>query len=155
LLFFFLTSFFFPSRSSPACSSPKIYLFIICKYTVAAFRHSRRGHQIPLQMVVSCHVVAGIWTQDLWKSSQCSLTTEPSLQPPIFCISSTSNYLANGSGWKMFAACIHDKWEEAKTFVPVFCEHICVCGVWICVRVNVGYLVSHPTLYFDKGLCWT
>jgi hypothetical protein len=30
----------------------KTYLFFICKYTVAVFRHSRRGHQIPLQMVV-------------------------------------------------------------------------------------------------------
>jgi hypothetical protein len=36
-----------------------IYLFIICKYTVAVFRHSRRG-QISLQMVVSHHAVAGI-----------------------------------------------------------------------------------------------
>jgi hypothetical protein len=35
-------------------------LFIICKYTVVVFRHSRRGHQILLQMVVSHHVVAGI-----------------------------------------------------------------------------------------------
>jgi hypothetical protein len=31
----------------------KIYLFIICKYTVAVFRHSRRGSQISLRMVVS------------------------------------------------------------------------------------------------------
>jgi len=38
----------------------KIYLFIIYKYTVAVFRHTRRGHQISLQMVVSHHVVAGI-----------------------------------------------------------------------------------------------
>jgi hypothetical protein len=38
----------------------KIYLFIICKYTVAVFRHSRRGSQISLWMVVSHHVVAGI-----------------------------------------------------------------------------------------------
>jgi hypothetical protein len=38
----------------------KIYLFITCKYTVAVFRHSRRGRQILLQMVVSHHVVAGI-----------------------------------------------------------------------------------------------
>jgi hypothetical protein len=39
----------------------KIYLlFIICKYTVAVFRHTRRGHQISLRMVVSHHVVAGI-----------------------------------------------------------------------------------------------
>jgi hypothetical protein len=50
----------------------KIYLFIICKYAVAVFRHLRRGHRIPLQMVVSHHVVAGIWTQNLRKSSQCS-----------------------------------------------------------------------------------
>jgi len=37
----------------------KMYLFIIYKYTVAVFGHTRRGHQIPLQMVVSHHVVAG------------------------------------------------------------------------------------------------
>jgi hypothetical protein len=36
-------------------------LFIIIhKYTVAVFRHTRRAHQIPLQMVVSHHGVAGI-----------------------------------------------------------------------------------------------
>jgi hypothetical protein len=35
-------------------------LFIICKYTVAVFRHPRRGHQISLQMVMIYHVVAGI-----------------------------------------------------------------------------------------------
>jgi hypothetical protein len=33
---------------------------IICKYTVAVFRHTRRGCQISLQMVVSHHVFAGI-----------------------------------------------------------------------------------------------
>jgi hypothetical protein len=38
----------------------KIYLFIICKYTVAVFRRTRRGHQISLRVVVSHHVVAGI-----------------------------------------------------------------------------------------------
>jgi hypothetical protein len=37
-----------------------VCLFIICKYTVAVFRHSRRGHQILLRMVVSYHVVDGI-----------------------------------------------------------------------------------------------
>ena len=49
-----------------------IYLLVIYKYTVAVFRHPRRGHQTSLQLVVSHHVVAGNWTQDLWKSSQCS-----------------------------------------------------------------------------------
>jgi hypothetical protein len=36
----------------------KFYLFYICEYTVAVFRHTR-GHQIPLQMFVSHHVAAG------------------------------------------------------------------------------------------------
>jgi hypothetical protein len=36
-----------------------IYLLYVYEYTAAVFRHSRRGHQIPLQMVVSHHVVAG------------------------------------------------------------------------------------------------
>jgi uncharacterized membrane protein len=48
----------------------KIYLFIICKYTVADFRHTRRGQQTSLRVVVSHHVVAGIWTQDLRKNSR-------------------------------------------------------------------------------------
>jgi hypothetical protein len=38
-----------------------IYLFIIIlKHTVAVFRHTRRGHQISLRVVVSRHVVVGI-----------------------------------------------------------------------------------------------
>jgi hypothetical protein len=36
-----------------------IHLFYVYEYTVAVFRHTRRGHQITLQMVVSHHVVAG------------------------------------------------------------------------------------------------
>jgi hypothetical protein len=81
--FFFLksNSFFFKD------------LFIItCKYTVAVFRHSRRGSQISLQRVVSHHVVAGIWTPDLQKSSQVLLPTEPSHQPPYY-------YFLNCSLW--------------------------------------------------------
>jgi hypothetical protein len=36
-----------------------IYLFYAYEHTVAVFRHTRRGHGIPFQMVVSHHVVAG------------------------------------------------------------------------------------------------
>jgi hypothetical protein len=57
-----------PTLLSPVPLWP--YLFHICVHTVTVFRHSRRWHRIPLQMVVSHHVVAGIWTQDLGKSSQ-------------------------------------------------------------------------------------
>jgi hypothetical protein len=34
-------------------------IYFIYKYTVAVFTHTRRGHQMPLQMVVRHHVVAG------------------------------------------------------------------------------------------------
>jgi hypothetical protein len=34
-------------------------LFYLYEYTVAVSRHTKGGHQIPLQMVVSHHVVAG------------------------------------------------------------------------------------------------
>jgi hypothetical protein len=37
----------------------ELYIFCIW-YTVVVFRHTRRGHQIPLQMFVSHQVVAGI-----------------------------------------------------------------------------------------------
>ena len=36
-----------------------IYVFYVYEYTIALFRHTRRGHRILLQMVVSHHVVAG------------------------------------------------------------------------------------------------
>jgi hypothetical protein len=37
----------------------KELFIIICKYTLAVFRHTRRGHQISLWMVVSHHVLLG------------------------------------------------------------------------------------------------
>jgi hypothetical protein len=62
----------------------KIYLFIYCKYTVAVFRHIRRGYQISLQMVVShtCDV-CGCWDLKSGPLEEKSvlITAEPSLQP--------------------------------------------------------------------------
>jgi hypothetical protein len=40
-------------------SFSKIHLFYVHEYTVAVFRHTRRGHRIPLQMVMNHPVVAG------------------------------------------------------------------------------------------------
>jgi hypothetical protein len=37
----------------------KMYLFYLYEHIVAVFRHTRRGHQIPLQMAVRHQVVAG------------------------------------------------------------------------------------------------
>jgi len=48
-----------PGNSSFFLFFFKKYLSYVCEYTVAVFRYTRRGHRIPLQMVVSQHVVAG------------------------------------------------------------------------------------------------
>jgi hypothetical protein len=64
----------------------KIYLFSICKYTVAVLRYSRRGHQISLRMV--CEPPCGCWDLNSGPSGEQSalLTTEPSRQPFfVFC----------------------------------------------------------------------
>jgi len=59
-------------------------IYFMYEYTVTAFRRTRRGPQIPSQMVVSHHVVAGNWTQDLWKSSQCSWPLSHLSSPFLF-----------------------------------------------------------------------
>jgi hypothetical protein len=35
------------------------FIYLMYKYNIAVFRHTRRGHQIPLQMIVSYQVVTG------------------------------------------------------------------------------------------------
>jgi hypothetical protein len=59
----------------------RVHLMFDRHYTIYYSNHltkwcnltlSRRRSQISLWMVVSHHVVAGIWTQDLWKNSQWS-----------------------------------------------------------------------------------
>jgi hypothetical protein len=36
-----------------------LFIYYLYEYIVVVFRHTRRGHQIPLQMFVSHHVAAG------------------------------------------------------------------------------------------------
>ena len=77
---FFRTS----AHSVPARSGPNIYLFSKYKYTVAAFRRTRRGCQISLQMVVRHHV--DCWDLNSGPSEEQSvlLPAEPSHQPCLF-----------------------------------------------------------------------
>jgi hypothetical protein len=41
------------------CYLGGLYLFYVYEYTITVFSHTRKGHQIPLQMVVNHHIVAG------------------------------------------------------------------------------------------------
>jgi hypothetical protein len=49
----------FPCSDLVSTRNLFFYLFHECEYIVTVFRHIRRRHSIPLQMVVSHHVVAG------------------------------------------------------------------------------------------------
>jgi hypothetical protein len=51
-------------------------LIKICMNECSAFVHTRRGHQVPLKMVVSLHMFVETWTQDLWNSSQVLFTSD-------------------------------------------------------------------------------
>jgi hypothetical protein len=79
---------------SPWSLWPKDLFILIHKYTVAVFRRTRRGYQISLRVVVSHHVVAGIWTQDLRKSSQCSYPLSHLTSPFLFIFKTDSHYIA-------------------------------------------------------------
>jgi hypothetical protein len=57
---------------------------IISKYTATVFRRTRRGCRISLRMVVSHHVAARIWTQDLQKSSLNYWAISPALDSVLF-----------------------------------------------------------------------
>ena len=79
------------------CISFVLFCFFkdLYQYTVAVFRHTKRGHQIPLEVVVSHYVAAGGWARDLWRNSRCSLTAEPSLQDLVLVLAG-----------KIFSPCI-------------------------------------------------
>jgi hypothetical protein len=101
----------------------KDLFIILCKYTVAVFTHSRRGSQISLRMVVSHHVVAGIWTLDLWKSSRVLLPTEPSHQPLITNFYWTVPALLNGNygqSWESIASFKKANILHIYLYLPVF-----------------------------------
>ena len=58
---------------------PKLFIYIyIYEYTLAVFRHSRRGHHIPLQIMEL--------TSGPLEEQSVLLTAELSLQPSVFFI---------------------------------------------------------------------
>jgi hypothetical protein len=58
----------------------KIYLFCVCNYTATGFKHTRKGHQIPLEKVVSHYVAAGNWNSGPLEEQPLLLTAELPLQ---------------------------------------------------------------------------
>jgi hypothetical protein len=106
-----------PRSLSPCSLQPKDSFIIINRYTVTLFRCTRSECQISLWVVVSHHVVAGIWTQDLWKGSQCSYQLSH-LASPILCIFYTDNqsccqWLESGRSVKCLNA--HQKFKPRSS----------------------------------------
>jgi hypothetical protein len=61
-----------------------IYLFHVCEYTVTVFRHTIKGHQIPIKD--GCKLPCGCWELNSGPLEEQSvlLPTEPSFQPSAF-----------------------------------------------------------------------
>lgn len=75
----------------------KMYLFYVYQYSIAIFTHTGgRRHQIPLQIVMSHHMVAETWTWVIWKCRQWPLTSKSSIQSRIqnFCNQKLRSVLA-------------------------------------------------------------
>jgi hypothetical protein len=90
----------------------KIYLFII--FTVFCL-YSLKWHQISLQMVLSQHVVSGNWTQDPWKSCQCSQPLSHVSRPDIMDFLSTEYIRTLGLNvYKSFCQQLLLKMKENK-----------------------------------------
>jgi hypothetical protein len=71
----------------------KIYLFIICKYTVAVFRHTRRGHQI--SVTGGCEPPCDCWDLNFGPLEEQSGALTPShLTSPGVSFEATFIYMA-------------------------------------------------------------
>jgi hypothetical protein len=120
------------TSSCLACSLSSFFFFLsfrftyYYKYTVAVFRHTRRGRQISLWVVVSHHVIAGIWTQDLRKSSQCSYPLSHFTSPSA----SVLNFLFS------FLSYYFDFWDRVA-----LCSSGCLGTLW--TRLGVGIKGMH------------
>jgi hypothetical protein len=101
---------------SPCSLWTKDLFIIIRKYTVAVFKRSRRGHRFSLRMVASHHVVAGIWTQDFQKSSQCSYLLSHSLHHFISPLDNTGPWMKPTSQRTFYGTL--DTCSAPRTFKP-------------------------------------
>jgi hypothetical protein len=132
LYFWFLFSFFF-----------KIYFINICKYTVAVFRHSRRGSQILLR------VVAGIWTLDLRKSSRVLLPTEPSHQPLV-------PFFKQGFSvqpWLSWDTLCRPGWPQTQKSACLCLPSAGIKGVCHHAQLNYVYCVGTGALGGQRQIC--
>jgi hypothetical protein len=63
-------SILFHSKASSLFFFLKIYLFIICKYTVAVFRHSRTRRGSQISWSDGCEPPYGCWDLNSWPSEE-------------------------------------------------------------------------------------
>ena len=80
------------------CFVLKKYLFILYEYTVAVFKHTRGGHQMPI--ADGCEPPCGCWELNSGPLEEQSvlLTAEPSLQPLRQIFNQTQSSLTGYTG---------------------------------------------------------
>ena len=107
------------------------YIYLFAVFCLHVSLQARRGCRISLQMIVNHHVVAWNWTQDLWKSSQCSSPLfEPSLQPersfiliPIDLQPSYRCVLSRVGGYRQLLC---SRWLGTLNGTRYYCSYLCL-----------------------------
>lgn len=106
---------------------------------------SSRSQEIPLQMFVSHHVIAGDWTQELWKNRQCSYCWAISPVPSLHFESRQFT-----ASWGKKKSWCEQNLSEWSYFFPVTCINI----ERQCRQTALGESStphSHPGLDSPKG----
>jgi hypothetical protein len=129
-------------------------------------------------MVVSHHVVAGNWTQDLWKSSQCSYPLSHLSSPhsafkdsSFICVGDTwckqcgDWYLLIGSQTTFKNKTQAGKWWKLNKLLQPFRDYVCQAALWFLDSRDLPDSVQsdwdhmhahhmHPKLTLKKKINW-
>ena len=125
-----------------------IYLFHICEYTVAVFRHTRRGIQMPI--IDGCKPPCGCWDLNSGplEGQLVLLTTEPSLQPQKILLTTTQTFHPEKKFKRYVCLSQGDMLTSKHGWVWKFLGKICLCLLQL-LKALVHY---HSRLQSQVGI---
>ena len=113
-----------PCSLTPCWLPPKDLFIIIHKYTVAVFRHTRRGRQISLRVVVSWNLNSGPLEEQL-----VLLPAEPSHQPvKVICLFVCLFVYLFIYLMQVHCSCFQAPQKRVADLITDGCEPPCGCG---------------------------
>ena len=114
-----------------------VFIYFVWEFYLYVHLSARRGHQIPLEMVeIPLEMVAGNWTQDLWKSRQWSWLLSHLSSPRLCLLYSQMNRCAQSVTIQQTIL------RNCTTFI---CVHRFMCAfMYMCIHMHGdGYTMSN------------